>query len=371
MVSDDQIKNIVQDALSALAEILSSVLTGKTATKAVNAITDETSHEILVELVKKHLTEIEKSVKKTAKKTSKSVKKKKDPAAPKKNCSSYIFFCKDMRESVKSENPGLKGTEITKEIANLWKKLEEDGKGPFIEKAEADKQRYLDEMKSYTPSEGFSNEESEGKTKTAKTKKARKPGPKKASSSYLFFCKEHRSKVKALYPDMDSKDITRELGRVWKEEMTDKKKKKFEKLAAEDKARYEEEKESWVDPSSKDEEGANSDSDSSSEQAVDKKTKKTKKSKSKSTMPASINSSMTASTASIASSSDDSSSDDYKSDSDTMKKTQKKNRKKSTDDDKSDSDTMKKTQKKNRKKSTDDDKSDSDTVKKVRKNQIR
>ena len=146
MVSDDQIKNIVQDQLSALAEILSGVLTGKTATKAVNAITAETSHEMLFELVKKHLTEIEKTVKKTSK-TSKSVKKKKDPAAPKKNCSSYIFFCKDMRESVKSENPDLKGTEITKEIANLWKKLEEDDKGPFIEKAEADKQRYLDEMK--------------------------------------------------------------------------------------------------------------------------------------------------------------------------------------------------------------------------------
>jgi high mobility group protein B1 len=356
MVSDDQIKNIVQDQLSALAEILSGVLTGKTATKAVNAITAETSHEMLFELVKKHLTEIEKTVKKTSK-TSKSVKKKKDPAAPKKNCSSYIFFCKDMRESVKSENPDLKGTEITKEIANLWKKLEEDDKGPFIEKAEADKQRYLDEMKSYTPSEGFSNEESEGKTKAKKTKKTRKPGPKKASSSYLFFCKEERSKVKALYPDMDSKDITRELGRVWKEEMTDKKKKKFEKLAAEDKARYEEEKESWVDPSSKEEDG-HSDSDSSSEQVVDKKIKKTKKSKSSIT-PASIASS----------------SDDYKSDSDDDKKKTKPIKKSksqtSTDNDKSDSDTGKKTQKKNRKKSTDNDKSDSDTGKKVRKNQNR
>jgi hypothetical protein len=352
MVSDDQIKNIVQDQLSALAEILTGVLTGKTATKAVNAITAETSHEMLFELVKKHLTEIEKTVKKT----SKSVKKKKDPAAPKKNCSSYIFFCKDMRESVKSENPDLKGTEITKEIANLWKKLEEDDKGPFIEKAEADKQRYLDEMKSYTPSEGFSNEESEGKTKAKKTKKTRKPGPKKASSSYLFFCKEQRSKVKALYPDMDSKDITRELGRVWKEEITEKEKKKFEKLAAKDKARYEEEKESWVDPSSKED----SDSDSSSE---DKKIKKTKKSKS------SITPSITAS---IASSSDDSSSDDYKSDSDDKKKTKPVKKSKSqtsTDDDKSDLDTGKKTQKKNRKKSTDDDKSDSDTGKKVRKNQ--
>ena len=334
MVSDDQIKNIVQDQLSALAEILSGVLTGKTATKAVNAITAETSHEMLFELVKKHLTEIEKTVKKTSK-TSKSVKKKKDPAAPKKNCSSYIFFCKDMRESVKSENPDLKGTEITKEIANLWKKLEEDDKGPFIEKAEADKQRYLDEMKSYTPSEGFSNEESEGKTKAKKTKKTRKPGPKKASSSYLFFCKEERSKVKALYPDMDSKDITRELGRVWKEEMTDKKKKKFEKLAAEDKARYEEEKESWVDPSSKEEDG-HSDSDSSSEQVVDKKIKKTKKSKSSIT-PASIASS----------------SDDYKSDS---------------DDDKKKTKPIKKSKSQT---STDNDKSDSDTGKKVRKNQNR
>ena len=225
MVSSDQIKNIVQDELSVIEAVLRSVLTGKAATKAVMALTAETSREMLFELVKKHLTEIEKTEKKTEKKTSKSVKKKKDPAAPKKNCSSYIFFCKDMRESVKSENPDLKGTEITKEIANLWKKLEEDDKGPFIEKAEADKQRYLDEMKSYTPSEGFSNEESEGKTKAKKTKKTRKPGPKKASSSYLFFCKEERSKVKALYPDMDSKDITRELGRVWKEELDMKKKK--------------------------------------------------------------------------------------------------------------------------------------------------
>ena len=335
MVSSDQIKNIVQDQLSGLEEVLRSVLTGKAATKAVNAITAETSREMLFELVKKHLTDIEK----TEKKTSKSVKKKKDPAAPKKNCSSYIFFCKDMRENVKSENPDLKGTEITKEIANMWKKLEEDDKGPFIEKAEADKQRYLDEMKSYIPSEGFSNEESEGKAK--KTKKTRKPGPKKASSSYLFFCKEQRSKVKALYPDMDSKDITRELGRVWKGEMTDKKKKKFEKLAAEDKARYEEEKESWVDPSSNDEDGH---TDSSPEQIV-KKTKKTKKTKSY------INTSMTASIAS----SSDSSSSDSSSDS-------------SPDDYKSDSDTGKKTQKKNRKKSTD---GDSDTGKKVRKNQNR
>ena len=364
MVSSDQIKNIVQDELSVIEAVLRSVLTGKAATKAVMALTAETSREMLFELVKKHLTEIEKTEKKTEKKTSKSVKKKKDPAAPKKNCSSYIFFCKDMRESVKSENPDLKGTEITKEIANLWKKLEEDDKGPFIEKAEADKQRYLDEMKSYTPSEGFSNEESEGKTKAKKTKKTRKPGPKKASSSYLFFCKEERPKVKALYPDMDSKDITRELGRVWKEEMTDKKKKKFEKLAAEDKARYEEEKESWVDPSSNEEDG-HSDIDSSSEQVVDKKIKKTKKSKS------SITPSITASiTASIASSSDD-----YKSDSDDDKKKTKPIKKSksqtSTDNDKSDSDTGKKTQKKNRKKSTDNDKSDSDTGKKVRKNQNR
>ena len=271
MGSEDQIKNIVQELSSVLGDLLTNVFTGKTATKAVSAINDEKAQEILAEFVRNNMT-----VKVASKKTDKKSKKKKDPDAPKKNCSSYIFFCKDTRDSVKEDNPDFKGTEVTKELGRMWRELDEEGKAPFVEKAKADKVRYSKEMEGYTPSEEFSAGESEGKGKKGKTKKARKPGPKKASSSYLFFCKEQRSKVKTSYPDMDAKDVTRELGRMWKEDMTDKKKKKFEKLAAEDKARYESEKELWVDPKAE-----QSDSDNGSEEndkTVEKKTKKNKSS---------------------------------------------------------------------------------------------
>ena len=235
MVSDDQIKNIVDDLSVVLRDLLSSVFNGKNASKATSLIDNESSQTLLAEFVKTHMTVSEKKKKKNT-------KKKKDPDAPKKNCSSYIFFCKDTRTSVKENNPEFKGTEITKELGRLWKELDEEQKVPFVEQANLDKVRYQDEMKTRTPSEA-------SKESGKKPKKTRKPGPKKASSSYLFFCKDQRPKTKVSNPEMDAKDITRELGRMWKEDMTDKKKKKFEKLAAQDKARYDAEKEAWNDKS--------------------------------------------------------------------------------------------------------------------------
>jgi high mobility group protein B2 len=325
MASEDQIKNIVERLSSVLGDLLTNVFTGKTASKAVSAITDEKAQEILTEFVKNNMKV--KAIKKTD-------KKKKDPDAPKKNCSSYIFFCKDTRDTVKEDNPEFKGTEVTKELGRLWRELDEEGKAPFVEKAEADKVRYTKEMEGYTPSEGFSAGESEGKGKKGKAKKARKPGPKRASSSYLFFCKEQRSKVKDSYPDMDAKDVTRELGRMWKEDMTPKKKKKFENLAAEDKARYESEKESWVDPKAE-----QSDSDNGSEEndkTVEKKTKKNK-------------------------SSDDDKSDKSDGESDVEPPQPKKTKKKTQTDDETESDTEK--PKKTKKKTQTDDETESDTEK--------
>ena len=234
MVSDDQIKNIVDDLSVVLRDLLSSVFNGKNASKATSLIDNESSQTLLAEFVKTHMTVSEKK--------KKNAKKKKDPDAPKKNCSSYIFFCKDTRTSVKENNPEFKGTEITKELGRLWKELDEEQKVPFVEQADLDKVRYQEEMKTHTPSEA-------SKESGKKPKKTRKPGPKKASSSYLFFCKDQRPKTKVSNPEMDAKDITRELGRMWKEDMTDKKKKKFEKLAAQDKARYDAEKEAWNDKS--------------------------------------------------------------------------------------------------------------------------
>jgi hypothetical protein len=48
---------------------------------------------------------------------------KKDPDAPKRNKSAYMFFCDDKRAEVKKEFPELKMTDISKKLAEKWKAL--------------------------------------------------------------------------------------------------------------------------------------------------------------------------------------------------------------------------------------------------------
>ena len=101
-----------------------------------------------------------------------------------------------------------------------------------------------------------------------KGKKTKDPeAPKQAKSAYIFFCAEKRQEVKDQNPEMDSKDITRELGKMWGA-LSEKEKEPFNKLHAEDKARYEKEKEEYK-----------SSSESSSESESEDKPKKAKAAK--------------------------------------------------------------------------------------------
>eukprot|EP00798_Chlamydomonas_sp_ICE-L_P004607 gene4607-14800_t len=73
------------------------------------------------------------------------VKKEKDPNAPKKPLSGYMFFCKDNREAVKEKDSSLKITEIASELGRMWKALTDEEKKPYQEQAEKDKVRYAKE----------------------------------------------------------------------------------------------------------------------------------------------------------------------------------------------------------------------------------
>ena len=59
------------------------------------------------------------------------MQKKKDPNAPKRGLSAYMFFCQDMRDTIKSEGgPNISFTDITKELGKQWKELSEADKVP-------------------------------------------------------------------------------------------------------------------------------------------------------------------------------------------------------------------------------------------------
>lgn len=83
------------------------------------------------------------------------VKSKKDPLKPKKGKTSYMFFCDFLRKNpnskmLKNEDiKMLKISEQSKKFGNIWQNLSEKDKQQFIDLAEADKNRYEEEMQDY------------------------------------------------------------------------------------------------------------------------------------------------------------------------------------------------------------------------------
>ncbi|KAG7292318.1 High mobility group nhp1 [Staphylotrichum longicolle] len=88
---------------------------------------------------------------KAAKRSGKVEKKrtKKDPNAPKRGLSAYMFFANEQRENVREENPGVSFGEVGKLLGQRWKALSEKQRAPYEAKAAADKKRYEDEKQAY------------------------------------------------------------------------------------------------------------------------------------------------------------------------------------------------------------------------------
>ncbi|KAI0370908.1 hypothetical protein BV20DRAFT_943006 [Pilatotrama ljubarskyi] len=76
-------------------------------------------------------------------------KSKKDPKAPKRALSAYMFFSQDWRERIKAENPDAGFGEIGKLLGAKWKELDEEEKKPYIDQAAADKARAEQEKSDY------------------------------------------------------------------------------------------------------------------------------------------------------------------------------------------------------------------------------
>jgi hypothetical protein len=165
------------------------------------------------------------------------VKRRKDPNAPKKWKTGYILFCVDQRDKLKAENGALSATEITSRLGALWKNLSEKEKAKYEVLSNKDKVRYENDMSSYNPPEPTVGEEKGRRSRV----KGERTGPKRPLSSYMYFCQDQREAIKTANPTMNGKEITSELGRVWKS-LSDEAKIPHESKAATDKLRFETEK---------------------------------------------------------------------------------------------------------------------------------
>ncbi|KAL9135699.1 MAG: hypothetical protein Q9175_003100 [Cornicularia normoerica] len=102
----------------------------------------------------------EKATRKTkAKAVSDGGKKKKDPNAPKRGLSAYMFFANEQRDNVREENPGISFGQVGKVLGERWKALNAKQREPYEAKAKTDKQRYEDEKASYNANDEEEDEE--------------------------------------------------------------------------------------------------------------------------------------------------------------------------------------------------------------------
>lgn len=91
-----------------------------------------------------HCTNIQMSTEKK-----KATRKKKDPNAPKRSLSAYMFFANENRDIVRAENPGITFGEVGRMLGDKWKALSDEDKEPYNSKAAVDKKRYEKEKAEY------------------------------------------------------------------------------------------------------------------------------------------------------------------------------------------------------------------------------
>jgi len=121
-------------------------------------------------------------------------------------------------------------TEISKRCSEKWKTMKEEEKKRFYELAQKDAERYQAEVQAYGGEDSLRKKKRQKKDPNA---------PKKALSAFFFFSNENRPRVQTEHPEWKVGQIAQELGKFWKA-LSDEERGIYERKAAEDKARYDE-----------------------------------------------------------------------------------------------------------------------------------
>jgi hypothetical protein len=170
----------------------------------------------------------------------KSTKKDKDPNAPKRARSAYIIFSGEEGKKIRKAHPEMSAPDVMREIGRRWGTLDASDKVRYEEDAAADKERYSEEMGSYSPPPTSAGE---GKIKRAK----KDPNaPKRSQSAYLIFSQAECKKIREANPEMSVGDVMKEAAVRWST-LDPNERKPWDAKASTDKNRYDEEMVAYKD----------------------------------------------------------------------------------------------------------------------------
>jgi len=138
------------------------------------------------------------------------VKAAKDPNKPKQPLSGYMRFVQDIRDDLKSENPGASITDIARLAGEKWRECSEAEKDKYQKAYKKDKAKYDIAMQSYVPPKGSAEA---GK----KRKKEKDPNaPKKPLTAYFAWMNENRDRIKSENEGASIGEVAKIAGEEWR-----------------------------------------------------------------------------------------------------------------------------------------------------------
>mmetsp|Transcript_26414 Transcript_26414/g.47903 ORF Transcript_26414/g.47903 Transcript_26414/m.47903 type:complete len:364 (+) Transcript_26414:341-1432(+) len=67
---------------------------------------------------------------------------KKDPSAPKRPMSAFLYFSQEKRRGIKEKNPGMRNTEVSRVLGEMWRSAAEDERNPHIFREAKERKKY-------------------------------------------------------------------------------------------------------------------------------------------------------------------------------------------------------------------------------------
>lgn len=154
----------------------------------------------------------------------------KDPNAPKRGKSSFIYFSTEFRSKVQAENPTLGTQELSKILGARWGNMTDLEKQPYRDLQDQDKLRYEREKAAYVPPPDLPRG-------YGKKKKKDPNRPKKAKTAFICFSMALRGKIKEETPNLSVPETGKRLGEMWSK-LSDHEKQPYVKMHEDDKVRY-------------------------------------------------------------------------------------------------------------------------------------
>lgn len=144
---------------------------------------------------------------------------RKDPRAPKRSKSAYIFFAIENRESVKAEiGNGARVGDIAKLTSQRWRSLSDKERSHWDALSRADRDRYQEEKEAYTGPRLLPNDSDNGKKRRQGKQHKKDPAaPKRPLTAFLYFSQQLRPTLKERNPSWRVAELSQELGRMWRE----------------------------------------------------------------------------------------------------------------------------------------------------------